>query len=119
MDNNCGMKSRIYKRKEGKLSLNKFERETIISWDDSDNGFIWIYSSQISMIRKLKNNPLFVLNGERFNEDFNRHPNPVSIEGYLPLSALRIYSKISKAHHLKEFVVSKRDEKGRILEVHS
>jgi glycosyltransferase involved in cell wall biosynthesis len=76
-----------------KRSLSEDERETIISWCDDDNDKVWIYSSQQPMIRKLLNNPLFECVSKEIYKYYRCYPNPVSIEGYLPLFALSIRKK--------------------------
>ena len=84
------------KRKNGGLSLCSEERETIISMNNSDSGKIYIYSSEQPMIRKLMNNPLFKLTNKRYNKSYICYPNPIAIEGSLPLKALTIRKKIRK-----------------------
>jgi len=78
---------------ESKLSLTAEERETIISWCDTDKNQFFIYSSQQPMIRKILRNPLFECKDKRYNKAYTYHPDPISVEGYLPLSCLTIRKK--------------------------
>ena len=79
-----------------KHSLEADERETIISWSDSDKSHFFIYSSQQPMIRKLLRNPKFILENERFNKEYSCYPRPICVEGYLPLRCLTIRTKFRK-----------------------
>jgi len=83
-------------RMSSKLSLCAEERETVLSWTDEERDVVFVYSSQQPMIRKLLKNPLFEVTDQRFNEDYTCHPNPISIEGTLPLRALTIRKKFVK-----------------------
>lgn len=78
-----------------KQSLTKYERETIISWS-ADEDKIFICSSQQPMIRRLLKNPLFELKEKQFNKNYSCHPNLLSIEGFAPLKALTIRTKLIK-----------------------
>jgi hypothetical protein len=74
-------------------SLQAEERETIISWCDDDSKECWIYSSQQSLINKLLKNPLFRCVNKEIKDNYQVYPNPVSIEGFLPIRAITIRSK--------------------------
>jgi hypothetical protein len=90
------MLDRQENRKHRGLSLTAEERETIISWNDEDGDKIFIYTSQQPQIRKLLNNPLFECTDKRYNKSYACYPGPISVEGYLPRSALSIKKKIRK-----------------------
>jgi len=77
-----------------KCSLTKNERETIISWNDSDNSTFFIYSTQQPMIKKILRNPYFKIENKRYNLNYSCHPNPISIEGYMPIKCLTIRTKL-------------------------
>jgi hypothetical protein len=89
------------------LSLSRDEQETIISYDSSNNEYLYIYSSQQPMIKKLLRNPYFVIVKKRFNAKYKVYPEPISIEGFLPLRCLTIRSKLCV---LSEDEVKKRRE---------
>ena len=82
--------------KKCKYSLTAEERETIIVWNANNIGKIYIYSSQQPMVRRLLCNPLFELKSQAFNYRYKVHPSPISIDGYLPLRALTIRTKLVK-----------------------
>jgi len=72
-------------------SLLAEERETMISWcDDDTNGKIWIHTTQMPMVRRLKKNPLFELECEHKDPGFS---DCHGVDGYLPRSALTIRTK--------------------------
>ena len=105
--------------KNSSLSLTPDERETIISWCDSDKSMFYIYSSQQPMIRKLLRNPLFVLKDKRFNKSYRCYPGPISVDGYLPIRSLTIRSKLRTltpenrkkfASRLREYHKNKKKE---------
>jgi len=79
-----------------KTSLTAEERETIISWSDIDKTHFFIYSTQQPIIRKLLRNPLFSMGRKQYNKAYRVHPEPISIEGYLPKRCLTIRSKLRK-----------------------
>lgn len=82
--------------KRGRHVLHAEERETIISWCDTDkNGMIWIHSTQKPMIRRLLKNPLFKLEKEH-RCDLYKDPL-LGVDGYLPRKALTIRTRIRKA----------------------
>lgn len=81
---------------KNKLSLSMAERETIISWNDSDKDKIFIYTSQAPTIRRLLKNPLFECCDKRYNKNYSCFPDPISVEGYLPRKALTLRTKIRK-----------------------
>jgi len=81
------------KRTDGGLSLTSEERETIISYNDSDGGKIFIYTSQQPLIRRLLSNPLFEVLHKSYNRLYACFPGPISVEGYLPKKALTIRRK--------------------------
>ena len=86
----------IMKGVVGCLSLSALERETIICWNDSDSKRCYVYSSQQSMIRKLLNNPLFVIRNKNVDMRYRVYPCPVSVDGFLPLRCLTIRTKIRR-----------------------
>jgi len=94
------------------LSLEKAERETIISWCDEDTK-IFIYSSQQSMIRKLLQNPLFECTDKRYNKAYYCYPNPISVEGYLPMNSLTIRKKIRVLSEEERLACARRLQKAR------
>ena len=81
--------------RNSKLTLTAEERETIISWCDTDkNGKIWIHTTQKPMIRRLLKNPLFELEDEHRCNDYK---DPLlGIDGYLPRTALTIRTRVKK-----------------------
>ena len=82
-------------KRNSKLSLTAEERETIISWCDTDrDGMIWIHTTQKPMIRRLQKNPLFKLESEHRCDDYK---DPLlGIDGYLPRNALTIRTRVKK-----------------------
>jgi len=97
----------------GNCSLTRNERETIISFNDSDKNIFFIYSTQQPMIRKLLRNPLFVCTLERFNEEYTCHPDPISVEGYLPSQCLTIRKKLRQLTDEDKQQLQKRLQQGR------
>jgi hypothetical protein len=77
-----------------KYSLTADERETIISWNDSDEGKIFIYSSQRPIVRKLLKNPLFRVRRKYVDKNYRVFPEPLYVEGFLPLRCLTIRTKL-------------------------
>ena len=71
------------------MSLESDERETIISWCDSDeNDKVFIHTTQRPMLRKLLSNKLFEKTHEIFDEG-----ELVGVDGYLPRKAIAIRKK--------------------------
>lgn len=84
------------KKIHGGLSLTAEERETLISFSDTDGNKVFIYSSQQPMIRRLMKNPFFEVLNKSYNRLYSCFPEPICIEGYLPKKALTIRMKIRK-----------------------
>ena len=80
----------------GDLYLSPLERETNISWCDEDKDRVFVYTSQQPMIRRLLRNPLFECSDKKFNQSYACYPDPISVEGFLPLKALTLRTRIRK-----------------------
>lgn len=90
-------------------SLLPEERETVISWSDSDSK-IFIYTSQRRIITKLTKNPQFELIEAGKSASYIQ--NPLYLKGNLPINAitLRRTSKLGqrpKSFDKKQFLKKK------------
>ena len=78
---------------KGTQSLCAIERETVISWSESDD-VVEIYTTQRRMMTKLLKNPLFKLKEEIVNEAYKC--NPIGLRGTLPIKSISLRTKLSK-----------------------
>ena len=65
------------------------------------------------MIKKLIRNPLFECKKKRFNVNYKVHPDPISIEGYLPKRCLTIRNKLRQLNEQQKKQLYKRLKKAR------
>jgi len=97
-------------------SLLPEEREFILQWSDADKDIISIYASYQPWIKKLLDNPLFKCEHKSYNEGYRCHPNPISVEGYLPRRCLTIRKTLRKREltpeQKKEFSIRMKKSKG-------
>jgi hypothetical protein len=85
-------------------SLLSEERETIISWNDSDSK-IFIYTTQRKIITKLNRNPQFELEEAGKSGEYNQ--KPLYLRGFLPLNAITIRRTSKLGQKPKNFDVQR------------